>query len=263
MNLYQSVIENGISETENLRNLLKKDKSKQVKSVDEKSIIKATSLTWFNNHRSALLKVVLESDLKDVDDLYNSLLTLSDKSVTRTKLDRILKQIKTALSSLRAKHITKLSSHSDDFKPDFSTLVGDKEMIPILERRWDECAACVRNNTPLAATVMMGGLLESLLLTKFLTVADKGKIFKASTVPKDKSGTPLQFKDWVLKNYIEVSHELKWISQTEKDLGVVLRDYRNYIHPFKEKSHGITIETKDSSILWELTKSISRQILIS
>lgn len=265
MNAYQTVFENGISEAEKLRALLKKDKSKQVKSIDERSIIKATSMTWFSNHRPSLLQVIGEPDLKGIDDLYNLLLTLSDKFATRSKFDKILKKVKLSLSELRSKNITKVSAsngrQTNDVVPDFGSIVGDKDMIPILTRRWNECGACVKNNTPLAATVMMGGLLESLLLTRFLKETDKTKIFKTKIVPKDKTGTPLQFKDWVLKNYIEVSHELGWISQTEKDLGEVLRDYRNYIHPFKEKSHGITIEPTDASILWELTKSISRQIL--
>jgi len=114
---------------------------------------------------------------------------------------------------------------------------------------------------PLAAIVMMGGLLESLLLTRFLQHPDKKVIFATKACPKDKTGVAHQFKDWALKNYIDVAHELTWISQTEKDLGEVLRDYRNYIHPFKEKSHGIKILAKDATILWEVTKSISKEII--
>jgi hypothetical protein len=151
--------------------------------------------------------------------------------------------------------------NSNDLPPKFSALISDSKMVIILERRWNECVVCVNNNAPLSAIVMMGGLLESLLLSKFLAFPDKNKISSAASCPKDKvTGKSLNFTDWALKNYIDVAHELGWISQTEKDLGIVLRDYRNYIHPFKEKSHGVTLEPKDAKHMWEVTKSISRQI---
>jgi hypothetical protein len=87
-------------------------------------------------------------------------------------------------------------------------------------------------------------------------------IFTASTAPKDRrTGKPLPLKDWTLKSYIDVVHELGWISQSAKDVGVVLRDYRNYIHPQKELSHGITLTSDDTGVLWEVAKSISKQLL--
>jgi hypothetical protein len=267
MNEFQATIESSIGEVDRLRSVLKKDKSIQVRSIDEKSIIKATALTWFNKHRNLLLKVINEPSLREIDSLYNDVLTLSDKLGSRAKFDSYLKGIKTAISTLRTQNITLLSAstqiiNTNDAPPNFSTLVSDPDMVTILEGRWNECVICINAKAPLSATVMMGGLLESLLLTRFLQFPDKKLIFKTSTCPKEKAtGTPLQFKEWVLRNYIDVAHELAWISQTEKDVGEVLRDYRNYIHPFKEKSHGIKLLPKDAIILWEVTKSIARQVI--
>jgi hypothetical protein len=112
----------------------------------------------------------------------------------------------------------------------------------------------------MAATVMMGGLLEALLLARILREEDKDPMFKASTAPKDK-GKTLQLKEWGLRNFIDVAHELGWISQGAKDVGDVLRDYRNYIHPQKEHSHGIRLTTDDARIFWKVGKSISRQVI--
>src|SRR5207248_10885167 len=79
---------------------------------------------------------------------------------------------------------------------------------------------------------------------------------------KDKrTGNPLPLKDWTLKDYIDVAHELRWITQSARDVGGVLRDYRNYIHPQKELSHGITLVPDDAVVLWEVAKSISKQLL--
>jgi hypothetical protein len=114
----------------------------------------------------------------------------------------------------------------------------------------------------MAAAVMMGGLLEGLLLARINRESNQQPVFTANGAPKDrKTGNPLLLKDWGLKNYIDVAHELRWISESAKDAGVVLRDYRNFIHPQKELSHGIVLKSDDASILWEVAKSISKQLL--
>jgi hypothetical protein len=40
-----------------------------------------------------------------------------------------------------------------------------------------------------------------------------------------------------------------------------LRDYRNYIHPEKERSHGVTLSPDDATMFWEATKTLSRELL--
>jgi hypothetical protein len=110
---------------------------------------------------------------------------------------------------------------------------------------------------------MMGGLLEALLLARINRESNKTPIFKTSKAPKDKGGKTRPLNEWMLRGYIDVAHEMGWISQSARDVGDVLRDYRNYIHPYKEISHGVTIQGKDAVVLWEVSKSISRQIIDS
>lgn len=42
---------------------------------------------------------------------------------------------------------------------------------------------------------------------------------------------------------------------------MVLRDYRNYIHPEKERSHDVVLGAADSAMFWEVAKSLTRQLL--
>ena len=51
-------------------------------------------------------------------------------------------------------------------RPQFQLLISDPKMLSILERRWTETLACQRVGAALGATVMLGGLLEALFLTK-------------------------------------------------------------------------------------------------
>jgi hypothetical protein len=62
---------------------------------------------------------------------------------------------------------------------------------------------------------------------------------------------------------IEVAYELHWITTSAKDVGNVLRDFRNYIHPHKEYTDGVMITNSDAKMFWEVCKAISRQVIDS
>lgn len=257
-------IEAAVSDAERLRRTLKRKNTLQVRSIDEKALIKATALAWFNNYRQAISSTVDGELLYEVDSLYKDLLSGSARSCMRSTYDTSLKALCKELSDIRVYSLTAVSSPktSTDAPPDFGAMVADPEMKSILERRWKECSQCIKAGAPLAATVMMGGLLEALLLARVNKERDKSLIFKAKRAPRDKNtGKTLPLKEWTLRHYIDIAHELNWISQSAKDVGDVVRDYRNYVHPQKELSHGITLQDRDASLFWEICKSISRQLL--
>lgn len=265
MNSFIETIDKSVSEIERIEKLFKKSKSKQVQTKDERDVLKAVAITWFQTHRIVVVQMLQEIAVAPADKYYQDILTLADKSPLRQKCLSKFKKIKSELLKLRNENITLVANPTQktvDTVPDFSSVVTDQEMQKIMTSRWGECISCVENNAPLAAIVMMGGLLETLLLSRINRLQNQAPVFTAKAAPKNpKTSQTLPLNEWTLKNYIEVAHELKWISQTEKDLGVVLRDYRNFIHPFKQKTYSVFLEQKDSRILWELCKTICRQLL--
>jgi hypothetical protein len=268
MNETDEAIYAAIREAHILRERTRKNGTPQVRGA-ERDIIRATSLAWFNNHRKRLVVVLSNDDLQEIDALYRRVMESSHKNALRANYVSTLKNVEEGLVKLRSANMIKLStagetpeSHNGlDNAPDFSPLIQDPEMQAILTRRWLECGFCLNANAPLAATVMMGGLLEGLLLARVNSLSDAAPVFTARAAPKDKQGKTCVLKDWTLQNYIDVAHELKWISQTVKDVGEVLRDYRNYIHPQKEFSEKISVSTDDANILWGISKNIAKQVL--
>jgi hypothetical protein len=254
-------------EAELLRKTLRKGVGAQVRSQEERAVAKATALTWFNTHRPTIAAAVESVAVQDVDEFYRQLLAASDRATTRPTYDACLAAVRPRLSDLRSRHVASLTAPRHvaaipDAPPSFGKLVGDARMQSALERRWLECNACLAAGAPLAATVMMGGLVEALLLARVNREPNKAPVFKATAAPKERaSGQTLPLKEWTLKNYIDVAHELGWISQSAKDVGEVLRDYRNYVHPYKELSHGTVLTADDASLLWDVARSVARQLL--
>ncbi len=260
----QQALDDAIKRCDFLRRLLQKKTAKQVWAEDERGTIKATCLAWFNNQKPKIERQLDSRALAAANTIFDALLKACDRAGSRSRYQQSLKRLRSELLDIRSKQMlapSKIAS-TEDAPPSFATLIPDPKMQDILVRRWGECVTCLRAPAPMAATVMMGGLLEGLLLARINREPNQQPVFTAKGSPKDKkSGNPLSLKDWALKNFIDVAHELGWISESAKDVGVVLRDYRNYIHPQKELSHGIVLKSDDAAILWEVAKSISKQLL--
>jgi hypothetical protein len=261
MNEADEAIYQAIKEAQRMRGLIRKKELAQVRG-SERDVVRECALTWFESYRLQLMAVFSSAELQPIDSMYQQIVEASHRSASRSRYVELLKDIADSLVTLRAMNMAKLASAAtSDVPPDFSRLISDAAMQTILQKRWIECVTCIANGAPLAATVMIGGLLEGLLLARINRESNKTPVYTAAAAPKNNQSQTLPLKEWGLKDYIAVAHELKWISVAAKDVGVVLRDYRNYIHPQKELSHGVSLTTPDAEILWETGKSISRQLL--
>jgi hypothetical protein len=249
-----------ISAIDRLRKTLSKSSSPQIFGSEERSHLKAVALAWFNRHRQAM-EHLPTGDLQPADQIFQQLLELSERSPSRSKCRELLGTLKQRLITLRAKVV--LSPEAGTAPPSFDKLVADPEMAAILERRWRETGICRKYGAHLAATVMMGALLEALLLARTNMLPNPSPLFRAKTAPKDRTNKVLPLKEWTLRHYLDVAHELGWITRSAKDVGEVLRDYRNYIHPEKERRHGIILGPKDTAVFWTVFGSLAEQVLAS
>jgi hypothetical protein len=195
-------------------------------------------------------------------------LDATDRHATKKTYLNALNEAKKALISVRSAALVAPASspttNTDDLAPDFSPLVGNQQMREILARRWNECSKCVKADAHLAAIVMMGGLLEALFVARANKMSDKTPLTSATNAPKDKvTGRTTNYQDWMLDSYIKVARELNWITESAKGVADSLKEFRNFVHPAKELRYGVTLEFNDSSIFWQVTKALARQLLLS
>lgn len=248
-----------LAEADRLRKALKKNRGAQVRNRDDLDLVKATVQTWFNTHRKVFSRE--SPTLSSADEIYKSLLAASDRATSLAAYDKQLKALRGVLISLRDSVVGAPSaSDISDSPPDFSPL-ANADMQAVLVGRWDECIRCVAASAPMAATVMMGGLLETLLLARINRENDKAPVFTARAAPRDRAGKTLAISDWGLKDFIGVCHELGWISVSASAVAAVLRDFRNYIHPHKQLSHAVHLNDDDAIVFWDVSKTITRQLL--
>ncbi|MHB2027021.1 MAG: hypothetical protein ACYCPQ_10395 [Elusimicrobiota bacterium] len=207
--------------------------------------------------------------LQTIDSQYQATLEASEKATLRSRYLGELKTLKSALVKLRSQvlYLTvskKLSASENTTPPDFTRLIPGPAMQAILNRRWNEAWSCLEAGAYLASTVMMGAILEALLLARINKLTDKSPVFASKCAPKDKtSGKTRSLQDWTLNSYIDVAHDLGWIGKASRDIGVVLRDYRNFIHPEKELSQGVSVGEADCRMFAAILVALADQIIKS
>jgi len=261
-------IDAAIGEVVTARSRISKVKTNQIRGIDDIALLKATAQTWFHTHRQVVVGGVPGVDLTSIDSNYAIVLDATAKYAAKSTYLNALKLAKDALMSVRSSALVVPlavpTANTDDLAPDFSPLAGNQQMREILTRRWHECAKCVKADAHLAAIVMMGGLLEALFVARANKMPDKTPLTSAANSPKDKAtGKTTNYQEWMLDSYIKVGFELKWITESAKDVADKLKEYRNFVHPAKELRYGVTLGLNDSSIFWQVTKALARQLLLS
>ncbi len=134
--------------------------------------------------------------------------------------------------------------------PNFARLVSDIDLVRVLSNRWIEANLTFEAGAYLATIILLGSILEGVLLDKI--EQNPAQANTSKSCPKDKTGKPLPFADWKLQALIEVAHDCGWLRKESKDFSQVVRDYRNFVHPNRERKEGITVREGTCKVIWEV-----------
>ncbi|MDO8898000.1 MAG: hypothetical protein Q7V19_10150 [Bacteroidales bacterium] len=122
----------------------------------------------------------------------------------------------------------------------------DGTISDVLASRFEEIQKCFRAKSWLSVIIMSGSTLEGLLLGVALTNL---QLFDSSnSSPKTKEGKIKQFHLWTLSNFIDVAAEIGMLKEDVKKFSHVLREFRNYIHPFEQMSSKFYPDEKTAKI---------------
>jgi hypothetical protein len=145
---------------------------------------------------------------------------------------------------------------SDDIT--IADLGFDSVITELLQERVNEIQASPKHKTPLATIFLLGSTLEGILLAAALK--DQAKFMKAAAAPKDKSGNVQKVYDWKLQSLIDVACEVKVLGEDVRRFSHVLRDFRNFIHPYAQMSKGFHPDQRTVDICWQVFKAAFEQL---
>ena len=141
---------------------------------------------------------------------------------------------------------------------DISQIPVEETLKPILEARMSEMKSCFKSKAYLSVIFLAGSMLEGILLS----IANQNpKEFNQSIcAPKDKDGKVKAFHDWPLKGLIEVAHNIGVLKEDVAKFSHVLRDFRNYIHPYQQLSEKFYPDENTAKICMQVMKGALLQI---
>lgn len=150
-----------------------------------------------------------------------------------------------------------LPTEAETVAPDFSR-ISDMEDADLLAQRWHEAVLCLKVGASLSAIAMMGSLLEGALLHIAMRHPDEAN--QTSAAPRD-GRKPRPWGQWRLNDLINVAVQAKWITVDLKDFSMVLRDYRNLLHPWESQAKAFHPTSDSAAICWEITRRVVDQLI--
>jgi hypothetical protein len=133
---------------------------------------------------------------------------------------------------------------AEGFLPDLS-FVSDEKLRRILERDYLELIRVRSVSASKSRLILAGGLIEGLLLDGL--ERPPRKALQAKLAEKDRNGNVPPLSDWSLVGLIRVASELGFISTGTQKMCDFARDFRNLIHPDKERSGDYVVGTHEAS----------------
>jgi hypothetical protein len=134
----------------------------------------------------------------------------------------------------------------------------DSVITGFLQSRVDEVQACPKDKVALGTIILLGSTLEGLLLALAL---DHPKTFMSSAAaPKDRSGLSKKLHEWTLSELINVSRAIGLLDVDVAKFSHVLRDFRNYIHPYQQMSERFAPDQHTVDICWQVFRAAYSQL---
>ena len=173
--------------------------------------------------------------------------------ITFKRLDKVVVE-----TPRKTESITESEFLSYKFDIDIDLLGLENSLSEIIKMRLKETEKCVNNDAPLSSVIMIGSMLEGVLLG---VASSNPRLFnQARSAPKDEEGKVRRFQDWTLNNFIDVAFEVGFLKRDVKKFSHVVRDFRNYIHPYSQMATGFYPDKDTALICFQVLKAAISQI---
>jgi len=174
--------------------------------------------------------------------------------ITFKKIDKVIVETEKPATDIDESAFLRMT-----FDIDIGSLGLDQNVTEIIKSRLAEVESCIRNEAPLASIFLIGSIMEGILLG--VASAYPRQFNQAQCAPKDAETAKIRkFPDWTLNNYIDVAAEIGILKHDVKKFSHVVRDFRNYIHPYSQMMSQFCPDKQTALICFQVLKAAISQI---
>jgi len=143
---------------------------------------------------------------------------------------------------------------NQEFKiPNLHKLPVESQIATIIEQRLSEALSALKAGAFLSVIFMCGSVLEGILLGA--ARSNPEKFNRASTSPKTKEGKVKPLHEWSLAQLIDTACEVGLLKLDVKKFSHILRDFRNYIHPYEQLASGFSPDQHTAKVCFQVLKA--------
>ena len=165
-----------------------------------------------------------------------------NEKISFEKLDEIIVKNKKKTSEMSEKEFLQLSFDSSIDRIGLEYLLTD-----ILKMRILEAESNISIGNSLSSIILIGSVMEGILLGVVLKYPDTFN--KCNSAPIDNITQKVKkFNNWTLNDFINSAYELRIINEDVKKFSHVVREFRNYIHPYQQLQSQFR-PTKDTALI--------------
>ena len=136
--------------------------------------------------------------------------------------------------------------------PDIQKLPLEFAVSEIVQDRLKEARACLSVGAHLAVIFQCGSVLEAVLLGAAQKEPEK---FNRSKISPIRDGKVKAFHEWSLAEFINVAHDIGLLKLDVQKFSHVLRDFRNYIHPYQQMVSGFSPDEHTANVCFQVLKA--------
>ena len=136
--------------------------------------------------------------------------------------------------------------------PGLHELPIDHGISEIIHARIQEAQLCFSNEAHLSVIFLCGSILEGVILGAARREPEK---FHRSSVSPKQNGKVKSFDRWSLSEFINVAHDIGLLDLDIQKYSHNLRDFRNYIHPYKQMESGFNPDRHTAAICLQVLKA--------
>ncbi|MEI5135369.1 hypothetical protein RB199_28145 [Streptomyces libani] len=129
-----------------------------------------------------------------------------------------------------------------ELKVSVTEVVSDPELAATVQLRLDEARTCDEHGAYTSAVIMLGSLLE-------------GVLAHAAQVRAADVRMPKPLRKMGLNDFVDFAYENKWIEHDAKLASVLVRHYRNNVHPLAEQRTGHSPNGDTLHMCWSMVNA--------
>jgi hypothetical protein len=142
--------------------------------------------------------------------------------------------------------------------PDFALWIDDPALARLVQERWTEAHLCLEAGAYVAATVLLGSILEGVLCR--LVGRRPAAVAQSSHCPRDAAGQIRPLRDWAVADLVAVACDRGWLNREALRFAPQLTEFRALLHPVHQWQQGVSPDAGTCRVCRQALLAVLREL---